>query len=244
MRCDLLIRSYFRDLDWLACCLAAIDRFAAGVEVQVVVPRSSWDWLQKKIGPRPGVRFVFCPDYRDDYLGQQVTKLYADRFTRAGWVCHIDSDCLFTRPFRPEDLLAAGKAPIYIRPVSELGRHKPWLGPTEAFLGSPVAYDFMQRPPFVYPRWLYAEVRRFCRERHGMELADYVLSRPPRGFSEFNALGAFAYRYHRARFHWVDLSREDPGEPLVRWYWSRGGISPAIRAEIESLLAGGTGEPV
>ena len=237
MSCDLFIRSYFRDFDWLVYCLAAIERFGSGFGVVVVAPQSSWAWLKKKVAFRPGVRFEVCQDYRDDYLGQQVTKLYADQYSDADWICHVDSDVLFTRPFTVDDLLVAGKARVLIRPVALLGRHKPWLQPTEAFLGEPVAFDYMQQPPFTFPRDLYAQVRRFCLARHGVELANYMLTRPPRGFSEFNALGAFAYRYHPEEFHWVDLSCHDPGPPLCRWYWSREGITPETREEIETILS-------
>jgi hypothetical protein len=235
--CDIFIRSYYKDLAWLVYSLASIDKYCSGFRsVLVVVPRSTSSYLQK-LGIAHLARFEFCNDYRDDYLGQQVTKLYADCFTDADLICHVDSDCIFTRPLTPTDLTSQGRLRVLMRPIPSLGRHRPWLRPTEDFLGWPVSYDFMQHPPFTYPRQLYQDVRRYALEIHKMDLEQYVLSRPPRGFSEFNVLGAYAYEHYRQWFTWIDVGREPAGEPMCRWYWSWGGLTPSIRQEIESLLA-------
>ncbi|MFF0431492.1 hypothetical protein ACFYU9_04565 [Streptomyces sp. NPDC004327] len=235
-RTALFLRTYHRDVTWLGYALAAIERWCHGfAEVVVVTPRTGSAAVRRAVGG--GVRLLVCPDFRDDYLGQQVTKLYADECTDAGLICHVDSDVVFTRPVSPADLLDAGGRPwIVRRAVSRLGRHRPWLAPTEEFLGRPVAHDFMQQPPFTYPRQLYPQVRALCLERHGMPLDRYVAGRPPRGFSEFNVLGAHAYAAHRAEFAWYDTDADAARVPrLCRWYWSRGGIDAALRRELEEV---------
>jgi hypothetical protein len=238
LRCDIFIRSYYKDLDWLAYCLASINRYCAGFHsVVVVVPRSSWSRARKLGSTAGNARFEVCSDYRDDYLGQQATKLYADLFTDADLICHVDSDCIFARPVRPSDLMRGDKIRMLVRPIASLGRHRPWLQPTEEFLGRNVAYDFMQHPPFTFPRQLYAEVRDYALQIHGVDLEGYITTRPPRGFSEFNVLGAYAHERHRERFYWINLSTEDPGEHMCRWYWSWGGLTSEIRQEIEALLS-------
>ncbi|MGW3448814.1 hypothetical protein [Streptomyces sp. NPDC001076] len=214
--------------------LASIGRWCRGfAEVVVVTPRTGSAAVRRAVDD--SVRLEVCPDYRDDYLGQQISKVYADDFTDAQLICHVDSDVIFTRPVSPADLLDRGRPWIVRRPVTDLGRHRPWLAPTEAFLGRPTAYDFMQQPPFSYPRWLYPEVRALSLARHGISLARYVTSQPPRGFSEFNVLGAHAFAAHRASFAWYDM--DSPGVPrLCRWYWSRGGINTALHQELERLV--------
>ncbi|MGW4163625.1 hypothetical protein [Streptomyces sp. NPDC004788] len=225
----------------------------------MVTPRTGSGAVRRAVGG--DVRLTVCPDYRDDYLGQQVSKLYADEFTDADLICHVDSDVVFTRPVSPADLLDAGRPWIVRRAVSRLGRHRPWLAPTEEFLGRPVAYDFMQQPPFTYPRWLYPEVRALSLARHGIPLDRYVAGRPPRGFSEFNVLGAHAYAAHRTEFAWYDADADaetdsdadaetdsdaDAGAEtdavrvrrLCRWYWSRGGIDAVLRRELQEVTGG------
>jgi len=204
--------------------------------VILVVPRSSEPWLRRFPALSPGVRLELCRDYRDDYLGQQATKLDADRLSDADYICHVDADCIFDRATTPEDLVAGGRPRVVMRPYASLGRHWPWRRPTEAFLGWEVTHDFMQRPPFTYPRSIYGEVREHARAVHRMELETYVTTRPPRGFSEFNVLGAYAHARHREQFDWIDSAVEDPGAGPCRWYWSWGGLDPSTRREIGAIV--------
>ena len=232
----LFIRTYWKDLDWLQLCLRSIERHCRGfAEVVIALPESSRPWVELSTLPR-GVRRAYVAVYPDDYLGQQVTKLQADLHTEAGFIAHVDADCIFTRTTQPEDLAPARRPRLLTRPISELGRHYPWQHPTEAFLGFAVDLDFMQQPPFVYPRWLYPLLRRHCLEMHGVPIERYVTNRPPRGFSEFNALGAYASRHHGEHFDFPAIGT--PGAPPSHcdWYWSWGGLTPEIRRHIESGL--------
>jgi hypothetical protein len=232
----LFIRSYWKDLDWLQLCIRSIMRHCRGfAEVVVVVPESSRPWLMRS--PLPGgVPLVFCPVYADDYLGQQVTKLYADQFVDADIIVHVDADCVFTRSTWPEDLAPGGHPQVPTRPIAELGRHYPWRRPTQEFLGFAVDLDFMQQPPFVYPRWLYPLLRRHCLATHGQSIERYVMSQPPRGFSEFNALGAYAFRHHAEAFDFPPIGSAEAPPPRCDWYWSWGGVTPDIRERIEAGL--------
>jgi hypothetical protein len=237
--CDLIIRSYWKDLPWLQLCLRSITRYCSGFRhVIVVLPHGSEARLRRAPPLDPRVRVQLCADYPDDYLGQQVTKLSVHHFTDADFICHVDSDCVFRQLTTPGDLIAGHRPTIVMRPFAELGRHWPWRGPTEAFLGWSVSHDFMQQPPFVYPRWLYPALHEFCLHRHKVSLERYVLSRPPRAFSEFNALGAFAYARFRDSFRWIDAAVTDPGPGRCQWYWSWGGLDARTRCEIEAILSG------
>jgi hypothetical protein len=214
--------------------LTAIRTWCRGfTEVVVVTPRTGSSAVRRAVSG--DVRLEVCPDYRDDYLGQQVTKLYADDFTASEFICHVDSDVIFTRPVTPAALFADGRPWIARRPVSDLGRHRPWLAPTETFLGQPVTHDFMQQPPFTYPRWIYPELRALCVERHGLPLDRYVMGQRPRGFSEFNVLGAHAHTAHPASFTWYEATSGQVPR-LCRWYWSRAGIDADLRRELDRTV--------
>ena len=234
VRCDLFIRSYWKDLEWLSLCLASIARYCRGFgETIVVLPRASEPWLRRVTLPH--ARIELCRNYRDDYLGQQATKLHADTFSDAEYICHVDSDCVIFRPTTPDDLIRGGRPCVRTRPCELLGRERPWQRPTEAFLGWPVELDFMQHPPFT--RWLYPCVRDHAHSVHGADLERYLEAQPPRGFSEFNVLGALAWRHHRDRFTWIDATTAAL-DPPCRWYWSWGGLDGATRAEIAEILGG------
>jgi hypothetical protein len=239
-RSAIFIRSYWKDLPWLQFCLRSIELYCVGFsEVVVVLPRASRAWLDRN--PLPStVRVKYCPTYADDYLGQQVTKLFADTYVNAEFIVHVDADCIFTRPTRPIDLHPDGRPIVVTKRIAELGRTYPWRTPTEAFLGCEIILDFMQRPPFAYPRWLYPMIREHCLQRHGMPLDRYILSRPPRGFSEFNALGAYAWLHHRSRFDFREAGSPEAPVPYCDWHWSWGGLTPGIRAAIAERLAAPT----
>lgn len=238
MSCAIFIRTYWKDLDWLALCLRAIARHCQGfAEVVVAVPAASRPWLARQPLPA-GIRLAGTPDYHDDYLGQQVSKLYADQFVNADFIAHVDADCMFRRAVSPDLLLPGGRPRIHTRPLAELGRHYPWREPVATFLGHGVDCDFMQQPPFVYPRWLYPALRGYCQDRHGRDMESYVMSRPPRGFSEFNVLGAYALRHHAAAFSFVPMGEAAAADAYCDWYWSWGGLTDDIRRRIEVNLAG------
>jgi hypothetical protein len=236
MATSLFVRTYWKDLDWLQLCLRSIDRYCCGfAEVVVAVPESSRPWMLRSTLPG-AARLVYIPTYADDYLGQQVTKLNADLYTAAAFIAHVDADCIFVRSTRPEDLAPDGRPRLATRPIAELGRHYPWRRPTETFLGFPVELDFMQQPPFVYPRWLYPLLRDHCLATHGVSIERYVTSRPPRGFSEFNVLGAYAFRHHAEHFDFPTIGTPSAPPSHCDWYWSWGGITPEIRRRIEARL--------
>jgi hypothetical protein len=235
--CDIFIRSYYKDFPWLVYCLRSIKRYCKGFRrVILVVPESSVERLGRFELPYDELHV--CPTYRDDYLGQQVTKLTADLYTDADHICHVDSDCIFRCAVTPEDLLEGDRLRTFMISYDRLPRSVPWRQVTQAFLDRDVEFEFMQRQPQAFPRWVYPALRAHAEARHGSTIEEYVLSRPHRGFSEFNALGAFAYYEHRKRFAWVDLTNGSAAEPLCKAYWSWGGLGPPIVHDIHETIWG------
>ena len=237
MTCDIFIRSYHKDFEWLRYCLRSIRKHGRGFRrVLLVVPPSSF---------KPAAAFfelsdaVFCGrEYRDDYLGQQVTKLYADEYTDADYICHVDSDYLFWRELTAEELIPGGTPLIAWTPYSELPDDSVWQRITETFICEQVPGNFMRRPPFVFPRWLYPRLRDYAEQKHAQSIDNYVMSQPPRGFSEFNALAAYAFHFHRDAFRWEQMRAHDNNETFCKWYWSLGGLTPAIRRQADAILGG------
>jgi hypothetical protein len=233
---DIFIRTYYKDLRWLAYCLRSIEKYAHGFrDVILVTPRSSaarltWSGLGRKVTTH------ICEDFADDYLGQQVTKMLADHYSDADFVCHLDSDCILRRPVTPSDLISEGRAVISMAAYTALPHDEGWRRLSEGFLRRPVEFDFMRRPPFVYPRWLYAALRDHALRAHGTPLADHIVAQAPHGFSEFNAMGSLAYYQYFDQFRWRRLDCAERDESLCRWFWSWSGISPADEREIEAIL--------
>lgn len=223
---DILIRTYPGDYCWLWHCLRQIERHARGFRhVHIVVPEGD-------SGPLSHLtREIIheCPRYQDDYLGQQITKMRADQYSDADLIMHMDSDTILVRETSPDDFVENGRVILYHEPYSRID--SPWQPIVAEILGYEPSQEFMRRHPFMYPRWLYSDVRDFIEKRHETDLETYVLSRPHRSFTEFNVIGAHAWRHRREQFAW---RLPEQGPVHVRQFWSWGGIDAAMK-ELEEI---------
>lgn len=237
--CDIFIRTYPGDYDWLYYCLLSIRKFCTGFrKIWIVSPAQEPVWFV------PGDRMewkVLNEESEDHYLSQQIHKLYADVITdyQADNILHVDSDVIFHTPCTPEHFFSGhtGKPFWYYTSYSEI--QAPWQPITEKFMGEPVEFEFMRRFPLIVPRWLYAKLREYCHIKHGMIISAYIRLQPNRAFSEFNALGAYAFSRHRDKFEWLNTLETLP-PPLAKQFHSWSGLTPDKKVEIESYLNGET----
>jgi hypothetical protein len=218
---DVFIRSYSGDFRWLNYALKALHKRARRFgDVHIVVPIGHKEQLshltQEKI--------YECPVYADDYIGQQITKLMADTYCKSDYIMHVDSDLIFTSDVMPENFIVDGKPIIYYEPYSVVGM-EPWYPIVSEVLGWNPEHEFMRRFPFVYPRWLYGELRNYLETRYSNTLENYISSRPYRSFSEFNILGEYAWKMHHDKFTWRN-PHEDP--TYVRQFRSWDGIDQYV----------------
>jgi hypothetical protein len=227
---DIVIRSYFRDFHWLRLSLASIHAFLRGYrQILLILPESSADRWKESLAPGGlPLQLVTCVDYADDYLGQQVSKLYADEFSAdefsdADYLVHVDSDCVFVRPTVVRQDLFREEKPIHIyRDKSLRPAVDGWRNSIPNVLGIYTDREFMVTLPAVYPRGIYADLRRSVMTRHNLELSELVLTRRPDRFSEFSVLGAYAFEYMQDCFTWIEAGTK----PLPDWpcihFWGRG----------------------
>ena len=226
MSCDILYRSYAQDFNWLGYSLKSLKKRASGFHrVHIAVPASDFGMLPVCDGE---VHLVQDPCR--GYMAQQITKLYADHFCHADYVLHVDSDCIFSSPVKPEDFFVNGK-PVLLR---EEGCESPWMDISARSLGWRDDAEYMRRMPIIYPRWIYSEFRDWMKERNGMPIEQWIDQQPNSEFSEFNTLGQWAYKFHRDAFEWLHPSEM---KSFCKQHWSWGGLTDEIRQEIEQCLA-------
>lgn len=238
---DIFIRTYSGDYGWLKYCLQSVDTFCTGFrKVMIVSTAAPPEWFNIRAehwaGKFPMEWKVMNEETEDGYLAQQIHKLYADVITdyQADYILMLDSDTLFTRPVTPKDFFTGDKLTWYMTPYDKI--ETPWKPVTEAFMNKPVEYEFMRRLPMMVPKWLLSGLREYCHRIHGRIISAYVASQPYRGFSEFNAMGAFAYAHHRDKFAWVNTIENEIEPPLARQFYSWGGITDDVKKEIEGIL--------
>jgi hypothetical protein len=75
---------------------------------------------------------------------------------------------------------------------------------------------------------------RAIEKRHG-NLARFI--ERTQSFSEFNYLGAWAWKNHHDRYSWLDTTCEPLPYHNLRQFPSHHGVTPEIRAEIDRYLA-------
>lgn len=245
MTTDIFLRSYAGDIGWVPYALRSIQKFVTGIrEIVIVVPANDYALFKSLNFTREVLYPSKLKPFEDDYLGQQSEKLQADFYTQADYILYWDSDCIATRKFTPDDLCVERKPRWLMTPYSKLVKpdgspDTPWQPVTEKAIANSVEHEFMRAHPFIVPWDALSAFRRYMQSTHGCSIGEYIERQPGRSFSEWNAIGAWAYYNDNAHdlFYWWNTETDGVPEPVIKQHWSYGGITPEIRAEIERILA-------
>lgn len=223
--CSLLIRTYADDAQRLVFLLKSIDKYCRNLNEYVVVCREQCrSTIAPVVSRHSRFKLSICPDYDFDYIGQQITKLRSHLYTNCDFVLHVDSDCIFVRPFDLSAHFFGGLPVLYHREYDYFYREKaemPWQYVTSKFLCRQVDYEFMALFPLIYPRRLYLDLEKWFCSIHGFEYEGIEPRLKIRHeFSEFNLMGAFSYyRPNRAAPYHVHLNWGDYSpEHYIRQY--------------------------
>ncbi len=229
----IFIRTWHRDVPWLKNSLRSLQRWTEGFG-EVVIHCDPAD--EKAVASVVGThRLVTSPIWATKgYVNQQVVKLHADLWVPEGLVTFVDSDLIFYANTRPETLLKDGKPILLHTPWEKVGEANMWKEPTKEILGWEPPFEFMRRIPLTYHTDTLKALRKHIEERHGRSASSYLGARPK--LSEFNAIGAFAWEKQRDSYHWIHTEENPLPASTSRQYWSWGGLTPAIQAEIDALF--------
>ncbi len=244
MTYSILIKSFKKDFGWLAYCLKSIHKFATGFsEVVVIIPDDcdlplTAERLVKIHEPGP---VASSPNnHGTGYTFQQIVKMNADKYTTSDMVVHLDSDCVFTKPVTPNDLMVDEKPLWLMTPFADIlptdKNLEAHFESIKAFSGIPPEFEMMRRHSQMIPRWAYGCFRNYVQEKHGQSFETWALSQPFRGVTEFNFIGQFLHREFPNFIHFHDTRFGIPPS-FVEQYWSWSGITPEIRLAMEALLA-------
>jgi hypothetical protein len=229
MTTDILIRTYYKDLNWLAHALRSIQMNVTGHRrVIVAIPNASL------LSHLTAETVVQVEDLADGYIGQQLTKMEAWRYTDADAVLFWDSDTIATEPVDLSEWLKDGKPHVWKTRYSEIDT--PWQGITEYAVGFPVEWEYMRRMPLLYRTSTVYNAYEYIEGVHGKSMRDYLDSLPHRSFSEFNAIGAFAERFESDGYTFEDTNGADMPRNKCRQFWSWSGLDAKDLAEIKSYI--------
>jgi hypothetical protein len=249
------------DFDWLQWCLRCIRRHCTGFAgITLAIPARDAEALKpiaaehaKAKGGIPLRIRMFNEPPGKGMLMHMVVMGSADEFVPKDTthVLHVDSDVMFKEPVTPSDYFVGDK-PVYVwRSYASLSEMRggqvvtsdcaQWKGPTEAQLGLSTDCYGMCRHPVGFPVGFYAPYRNHIAAVHGKPYPEFMLSGRnafPQDRMDFTAMGAFAHAAMRDKFHWVDISAGNHLAPRdkQKCYWSHGGVTDHIKAEIEGFL--------
>jgi hypothetical protein len=243
----IFIRTYYKDAERLRYTLLSIGRYCSGFsEVVVCCQESSKFAIETVTADFDFVRLVICANFEDDFLGQQITKLRANQYMKSDIIFHVDSDCVFNKPFRPEMMMERGRPVLYNQSYAYFYRNKvfsPWQRSTSILLARQVDFEFMALFPLAYPRGLYAHLELWFHREHSKtyDQIGQILPNASQELSEFNLLGAFSYYLANDLYH---IHKNWSDTPPVHYLnqLAQGGqrddrsISPEERSVIESAL--------
>lgn len=230
MQVDIFIRSYSKDFEWLSYALKSIHKYVNGYRnIIVCVPLNDLSALAHLTTERVvGVR-----DLSNGYIGQQLTKMQAWKYTDADAVLFWDSDTVATEQLNIlEEFTSNGKPIIYHTDYAEVGDAQCWQECTQQAIGHPVYREYMRRMPLMYLTKTVLDADIYLSLRAKMSTEQYLggLQR----FSEFNYLGAYAHINEAERYDFRATEHVAPPPSKMRQFWSWGGINEQVQQELKA----------
>lgn len=230
---DIFYKSYRNDFNWLYFSLESIKKFVTGYNrIVIVIPERDRQLIDfNRILPSTDVHFIDerTRDINDGYLYQQWVKMTAHNYCKSEYIMYADSDIVFNRHVNVKDLVTDGKPTIYYTPYDKVGPGICWKEPTDRFMNAPQDYEFMRRLPLTYHRSTIQTIA-------SLEPRLYNIIMDSGRFSEFNAIGAWAFANERHKYNFINTEEFPPPENFIVQFWSRSGLDQKDLSEITKIL--------
>lgn len=222
---DIFIRTYKNDLEWLKYCLKSINKFVTGYhKIIVCIPEDQVELLNDFNLEN----IIACPVYKNDYIGQQISKLLSYKNTDAEFILFIDSDTHFNKPVNISEYFKLEKPIVFETPWKFVGDAVCWRDSTERILKISIETEKMRRLPIVYR----ASTLKAIDEIFNCESFSNFDK-----LSEFNVMGSYAHEYERDNYYfWDTIENPNLPESKSTQEWSWGGLDDSKRARIEKIL--------
>ncbi len=256
-KCEIFIVSYWKDFPWLNYAIRSIRKFCSGFSgVTLAIPsRDLKAWVEMRepdyseYANCTPVRVVTYEEVEGKGMVQHMEVMSrADDFVPVGtdFVLHHDSDGIFNVPTTPEDFFRNDK-PVYLYRTWESLTDKTgvvsdcaqWREPTDRQLGFPSEIYTMCVNTQMLPICFFRRYRLLLELTHGNVWGFFLSGKNsfPQDRLDFTAMGAFAYKMMPHDFTWFDVENglPHPRDPK-KAFWSHGGLTDEIRAEIEGIL--------
>jgi len=210
---DIFYKSYSKDFKWLEFSLKSLSKFVSVYnEIHIVIPeKDKYLFDSIKLPERTIVHLV--NEYGNGYLYQQFCKITAHKHCSAEFILFADSDCIFDKPTDLNDMIVEGKPEILYTEYSKVGDAICWKECTDRFMNAPQEYEFMRRLPLIYHRSTLELISAMP-----INLEQYIMN--SERFSEFNIMGAYAFRHQREQYNFINTDNWTYAPPISTQLWS------------------------
>lgn len=228
---SIFIRTYHKDLIWLEHSLRSIHKNLKGWgEIVICIPTGQ-EFLISNLTQE---KIVTSKIYKDDYLGQQISKLKSHEHCNGEYILFVDSDVIFKPNADVRDYFYDNKPIILKQKYENVGEAICWKKPTEKLFKEQIDYEYMRRAPQIFHKSTLEKINE-----NFPDLENYIINQPYRQFSEFNALGFYAEKMENDSYSIIDVTKGVPdylpeNKSVQKWSW--GGITADIKKEFENYL--------
>lgn len=212
---DIFIKSYRKDFNLLNYSLKSISKNVNGYNnIVLLIPVTDKLDFERIQLPIINTRIVvhYIKEYGDGYLLQQAFKIQAHKYSNADYILFSDSDCIFDHEIDLQEYVKDGKPEILYTHYSKVGDAICWKQPTENFIKHPVEFEFMRRNCLIYHRSTLENISNFNPN------IEHDIMRSGR-FSEFNAIGVFAFINESDKYNFINTDNWQYTEPKSAQLW-------------------------
>ncbi len=234
---DIFIRTYYKDFDILFYCLYSIKKYCKNYrDIIICIKEKDYNLFSKRFDLE-GLKIIKEHNYDNkiDYVGQQISKLYADIWSDAEYFYYVDSDCIFYKEVDIIESYFNDRKPIIWKDYwKDSGPAICWQ-PCLKYLDLNTEFEFMRRLPQVYPSKCLKDIRRYIEEKTGKDFINgciFIFEKYK--FSEFNIMGSFIYNFDPEIVNFI-FSKENNKTIYAKQFWS--GENPKkLISDIKNLL--------
>ncbi len=211
MTIDIFYKSYSKDFWLLHYSLLSVTKNVAGYNnLILLIPEKEKDLFDTRVLPDRTLIY-YIEEYGDGYLFQQWCKINSAKYSSADFILFADSDCIFDHHINLHHFVPEPE--ILYTPYEQLPDAIIWKKPTEDFIKEPVQYEFMRRNCLIFRRDTLLALLKYCPNIENIIMTS-------KRFSEFNAMGAFAWKYEKGKYNFVNTDNWEYERPKAIQVWS------------------------
>lgn len=220
---DIFYKSWHKDFWLLYLSLQSLAKNVTGYNnIVILIPEDEKELFDTRKLPETILGRIFIHYVKEEghgYLFQQWCKVSAYNYTHAEFILFADSDCIWDHKIDLAKYVDNGKPEILFTDYEQIPDAKIWIEPTSNFIKETVKFEFMRRNCLIYHRDTLVAISAYA-----PDLKKTILNAEK--FSEFNAIGAYAFKFERDKYSFINTDDWQYVPPKSEQVWSHANKIP------------------